>query len=286
MRNSCRVLWCGLSVPLLLGMAACAAKQPMKGSKAMAAALDATPMPTVPPATPTPDTTPAPLPTRAVGKEIKAPKGAAIGPVVTFFGAARADGSQVEPQSIDSKGIPVYRSEVGSGFMLVVEVKPGQTGYEPGRRVFAYMPDDPNVRPDLEIETSRDMGNGSPEVCDRQRPNIGGVPGINPPSFAETKKVSDTINDFSCRFETFIESDGSCTLSKSGNYSFIAKDTTTQFCMIVARAYMFPVGRTLLSVRVRDSEGNPGPVKQMWVDRPAQKAPPKAKPAKKKDKAS
>ena len=143
--------------------------------------------------------------------------------------------------------------------------------------MFAYMPDDPKVRPDLEIETSRDMGNGSREVCDRKRPNIGGIPGINPPNFGESKKISDAINDFSCRFETFIESDGSCTLKADGDYSFVSKDTTTQFCMIVARAYMYPVGRTLLSVRVRDTEGNPGPVKQMWIARPATRAKP-AKP--------
>lgn len=279
MRNRCGLLWCGVGAALLLGLTACAAKKPVK-SGVDTAAMDSTPMPTVPPKTPTPEAAAAPLPTRPTGKPGKGTKGGAIGPVVTFFGAARADGSLVEPVSVD-KGIPVYRSEVGSGFMLVVEVKAGESGYEPGRRVFAYVPEDPKVRPDLEIETSRDMGNGSPEVCDRQRPNIGGVPGINPPSFAETQKISNTINDFSCRFETFIESDGSCTLSKNGDYSFISKDTTTQFCMIVARAYMYPVGKTLLSVRVRDSEGNPGPVKQVWIYRPETPAPTKRTPAKK-----
>ena len=284
MRNSCGLLWCGVGASLLLGLTACAAKKPVKGGIDTAAESESTPMPTVPPKTPTPEATAAAVPTRPIGKPGKAAKGAAIGPVVTFFGAARADGSLVDPASVDN-GIPVYRSEVGSGFMLVVEVKAGESGYEPGRRVFAYVPEDPKVRPDLEIETSRDMGNGSPEVCDRQRPNIGGVPGINPPNFAETQKVSNTINDFACRFETFIESDGSCTMNRNGDYSFVSKDTTTQFCMIVARAYMFPVGKTLLSVRVRDSEGNPGPVKQVWIYRPTTPAPPKSAPAKKEGKA-
>jgi len=277
MRNSCCLLSGGLSVCLVLGLAGCAAKQPVKGTMAAAVAAESTPMPTVPPSTPTPESTPAPLPTRPIGRPTKATKGNPIGPVITFFGAARADGSRVEPESVNKQGVPVYRSEVGSGFMLVVEAKAGQSGYEPGRRVFAYVPEDPKVRPDLEIETNRDMGNGSPEVCDRKRPNIGGIPGINPPNFNETKKISDTINDFSCRFETFIESDGSCTLNKNGDYSFVSKDTTTQFCMIVARAYMFPVGRTLLSVRMRDSEGNPGPVKQMWIERPETPAKPTPK---------
>lgn len=281
MRNSCRLLWGGLSVCLLLGLAGCAAKKPVKGGMHAAAEFESTPMPTVPPSTPMPEATAVPLPTRPIGKQVKATKGAPIGPVITFFGAARADGSIVESELVDKKGIPVYRSQVGSGFMLVVEAKPGQSGYEPGRRVFAYVPEDPKVRPDLEIETSRDMGNGSPEVCDRKRPNIGGIPGINPPNFGDTKKISDAINDFSCRFETFIESDGSCTLNKGGDYSFVRKDTTTQFCMIVARAYLYPVGRTLLSVRLRDSEGNPGPVQQLWIERPATPAKPTLKPVKK-----
>jgi hypothetical protein len=260
---------------LILGLAACTAKKPAKDAMRSAPQYEATPMPTVPPATATPEATPAPLPTRPIATGVKPSKGRPIGPVATFFGAARADGSLAEPESVDKKGIPVYRSEVGSGFMIVVEVKPGEGGYEPGRSVFTHVPDDPKMRPDLEIQTSRDMGNGSREVCDRRRPNIGGVPGINPPSFAETQRISDAINDFSCRFETFIESDGSCTLNKNGDYAFVSKDTTTQFCMIVARAYIFPVGKTLVSVRVRDSEGNPGPVKQMWVKRPATPAKPK-----------
>ena len=53
--------------------------------------------------------------------------------------------------------------------MLVVEAKPGPSGFEPARRVFAYVPGDPKSRPDLEIEANRDMGDGSPAVCDRSQ---------------------------------------------------------------------------------------------------------------------
>ncbi len=95
-------------------------------------------------------------------------------------------------------------------------------------------------------------------------------------SFAETQKVSDAINDFGCRFEIFNESESACTLDAHGDFAFINKDSTMQFCMMVARAYQFPVGETVLSVRVRDSEGNPGPVKQMRIVRPA--TPDKPKP--------
>ena len=263
---------------LTLAFSACAAKKPVKSPKAVAEVYQETPVPTVPPSTPTPvSTAPPPLTTTSTaGKAVKARKGEPIGPIVTYFGAARADGTTVEPKSVDGKGIPTYASGVGSGFILVVEAKPGPSGLEPARRVSAYVPGDPKARPDLEIETTRDLGDGSQAVCDKSRPNIGGIPGINPPSFAETQKVSDAINDLACRFETFVESDASCTQGQSGEYSFVSKESTAQFCMIVARAWAFPVGETFLSVRVRDSDGNPGPVKRMRILRPP---PPAAVPA-------
>jgi hypothetical protein len=254
----------GLNVALIIALSACAARTP-SGAKAAAEIYEETPVPTVPPSTPTPVPSASPIPTRPTPKEVKARKGEPIGPIVTFFGAARADGSTVQPKSVDKKGIPTYISAVGSGFILVVEGKPGASGLEPARSVYAYVPGDPKSRPDLEIEANRNMGDGSPAVCDRSRPNIGGIPGINPPSFTETQRVSDAINDLACRFETFVESDASCTLAKNGEYSFINQDSTVQFCMIVARAWAFPPGETLLSVRLRDTQGNPGPVKQMRI---------------------
>jgi len=267
-------LWClGICVPLVLGLSACAAKKPVRGPGGEPTAYESTPVPTVPPAAPTPEATPAPIPTRPVGTDIKPTKDRPIGPVVTFLGAARADGTTVEPIRVD-KGIPVYRSAVGSGFMLVVEVKPGAGGREPGRSVFKYDPSDPQARPDLEIQTTRNIGDGSRAVCDKRRPTIGGVPGISPPNFAESRAVSDTINDLSCRFETFIETQMSCTMNRNGDYRFVNPDTTLQFCMIVARAWAFPVGRTLVSVRVRDTDGNPGPVKQVWIENPGSEAKP------------
>lgn len=271
----------GLGLVLLCMLSACAARHPVHKPKVTPLAETPTPMPTVPPSAPTPEPGASPLPTRPVGTNIKPKKGELIGPVISFFGAARADGNTVEPVSVDKKGIPTYQSAVGSGFMLVIEAKPGKSGLEPGRTVFSYKEDDPTVRPDLEVETSRDMGNGSPEVCDRRRPNIGGMPGIWPPDFSETQRVSNAINDFGCRFETFIESSGACTLDKSGDFSFVNKDSSVQFCMIVARAYVFPEGDTILSVRLRDSAGNPGPIKQMRIHRPAMppRKPVPAKPA-------
>lgn len=271
MRTWCRVVCCmGVSAALGGLLSACAAKAPTKHPMA----VEETRVPTVPPATATPPPEAAPLPTRSVGKkDVQAKKGEAIGPVVTFFGAARADGTKAEPTSVDKDGTATYATAAGSGFIIVVEAKPGKSNAEVARRVFAYVPTDPHTRPDLEIESNRDLGNGSPAVCDKQRPNIGGIPGIRPTSFAETQKVSDAINDFACRFETFIESESSCTMNANGDYSFVNKDTKMQFCMLVAHSYSFADGDTVLSVRVRDVDGHPGPVAHMRIRHIA--APPK-----------
>jgi len=253
-----------VALAVMLAAAGCAAHHPQaKGNPD----YDITPVPTVPKHTKAPGTEATPVPVRGAGTHIKAKKGQLIGPVITFFGAAKADGSTVQPISVDH-GIPTYRSAVGSGFIIVVEAKPGPSGLEPGRSIFSYDPKDPKKRPDLQIETSRDMGNGSRAVCDRTRPNIGGIPAVNPASFKVSQRVSDALNDFGCRFEIFNDPEGSCTLGKNGDYAFVSSDTTQQYCMVVARAYLFPEGETTLTVRTLDTEGNPGPPKQMRILRP------------------
>lgn len=225
---------------------------------------------TVPVGTPTPVDA-KPLATRPIENPEAAKAkaaGKAIGPVITFLGIARADGRPYVADPQEKGGIPVFSNFVGSGFLLVVEAKPGISNVAIGRRIYVFDPDDPKKRPDLEIQVSRPLGDGSKDVCDARRPNIGGIAGIDPPSFAETAEVSATLNDLSCRFEIFTASGESCTLNKFGDFSFIEKDTDTQFCMVVARAWNFEYGDTLVSARLRDEKGNPGPVSKFWLRRP------------------
>jgi hypothetical protein len=152
--------------------------------------------------------------------------------------------------------------------MIVVEGKPGISNIEVGRSIFKYDENDPTQRPDLEIEVNRPLGDGSPAVCDARRPKMGGIPAVNPPSFAESKQVTAALNDLSCRFETFIESNSSCTVDKTGDFSFIdPKQSKVQFCMVVARTWNFQEGDTLVSARLRDIEGNPGPVAHFILQR-------------------
>lgn len=234
-------------------------------------------MPTVPPGTPIPAGA-APLPTRPVknpNAEAEKKAGKAVGPVVTFAGLARADGQLTQPFGKSPEGIPIYRNPVGSGFMIVVEGKPGLGNVEVGRSIFKYDPNDPTQRPDLEIEVNRPLGDGSAAVCDARPPKLGGIPAVNPPSFAEKPQVSAALNDFSCRFETFIESNSSCTVQKGGEFSFVdPKNSKVQFCMVVARAWNFPDGDTLVSLRLRDVDGDPGPVTRFIVQRQPNPTPP------------
>lgn len=268
-----------LMVGLAVVSTGCTAREPEK-PKAPQSMDEFPPVPTVPPKPevtppPEPQADKAPLKVRPIAKPVEAKPGEPIGPVVTFFGAARADGMAAQPTSVSKDGVPTYTSSVGSGFILVVEAKPGLGNREVGRRTYAHVEDDPTVRGDLEIISSHSLGNGSPAVCDRHRPEIGGIPGIQPLSFDETQKISDAINDLACRFETFTESDFSCTMNEQETYSFVDPETTTQFCLIIARAYGFPEGTTELQVRMRDIDGNPGPVKRLRIFRP--KASPKPK---------
>lgn len=230
-----------------------------------------TPVPTVPPATP------APIPTRPVpNPNVKATKGKPIGPIITHFGAAKADGHSYEPESVAKDGTATYRNRVGSGFMIVVETKPGLSNTEVGHSIYAHDPKDPSRRPDLQLISNRPLGDGSKEVCDRRMPNIGGIPAA--PSFKETQEISDTLNDMGCRFETFLESSGACTVTPNGDFSFVSKETTSQFCMVVAKAWALPIGTTELTVRVRDVEGNPGPAKKIKIVYPGPQPRPKRKP--------
>lgn len=273
-------------VALLCGAVGCSTVQstpPAAKPAAATPALYATPVavPTVPKATPLPAGAP-PLPTRPVknpDSDAQKAAGKIVGPIVTHAGAASADGRVLAPTGKTAQGVPIYRHPVGAGFMIVIEGKPGISNVEVGRSIFRYDANDPSLRPDLEIEVDRPLGDGSAAVCDQRRPSIGGIPAIDPPSYADTAKVAAALNDLSCRFETFIESNSSCTLNKYGDFEFANKDTKVQFCLVVARSWQFPDGDTLVSVRLRDTDGNPGPVSRFVLQRkPNPTQPPRARP--------
>ncbi len=199
----------------------------------------------------------------------------ANGPAITFFGLLRADDTLVPPTST-TNGVPLFSRTTGSGFRLVVEGKPGLNGKAVGVSTYAS---DLTSFPDLEIEVSRPLGNGSTTVCDVSRtpgpgvPPEGGVPAINPPDFSLTQTNINAVNDLACRFRdgagntTAITSrnDGCVKFLPTEDYGFVDSATTAQVCGFVTGVLIFPAGETTVTARLRDVDGIPGATTQLVI---------------------
>jgi hypothetical protein len=180
------------------------------------------------------------------------------GPVVTFFGVVGADGVPIDPLG-EINGVPVFFRNSGSGFKIVAEGASGPSGTPPGTVTFDSSPTDPSRLPDLLIESSALLGDGSPSVCD------GGVPAVHPLDFGSTQAVANALNDFSCNFTVATSQRFACTQDRFGDTDFLGAGTQAQFCLQVSRTLGFTIGDSIVSLRLRDSAGNLGPLRQMIV---------------------
>jgi hypothetical protein len=189
------------------------------------------------------------------------------GPVITFIGMTRADDVLVDPVGM-SGDVPIYSPPFGYGFSLVVEAKPGASHVRVGSSSFTD-----GSGPDLQIQVTRPLGDGSALVCDDMPPILGGVPAINPPDFSSDPSVVDRLNDLACRF---VDGGGqkvgrscgeatACVLGLDGGFNCVANDTTIQFCGFIAQNVAFPSGDTFVTARVRDVQGNLGPPRQLLI---------------------
>ena len=213
-----------------------------------------------PTASPTIEGTPVPTPT--------APPGS--GPDITFMGITRSDYVPVTATAFDQEGRPIFDRVDGAGLVIVVEARPGSDAVPVGNR--AYNPQ--GGVPDFQILVSRPLGDGSVAVCDKTRPDIGGVPGTDPLSFSDAPAVANAMNDLGCRvsngagepFGIQISSDA-CTLphEPSGEFGFVDASSTTQFCLPTAAAWSFPQGETIVAARVRDAAGVVGSTREIVV---------------------
>ena len=188
---------------------------------------------------------------------------------ITYVGVVRASDEVVEPSGTTAQGWPIYERPFGFSFSLVVEAKPGSTRRPVGLNAFRSDLFDPSVRPDLEIIVSRPLGNGSLAVCDDMLPEIGGIPASA--TFDPTQNISNAINDLACRFVNGSGLPGgrraneACTVFGDGEFAFVDATSTVQFCALIAEPFGFPMGDTVVSVRVRDSSGTPGAAKSFVV---------------------
>jgi hypothetical protein len=184
-----------------------------------------------------------------------------IGPEITFFGLAEADGRQVTPIGETGDGTPVYQRVVPQGFLIVVEVKRGASHASVGTNTFNWEPNDPEALPDFQMVSSGPLGDGSLKVCDDMPGNLGGVPAVEPPVFSGTQAVANALNDLGCRFDVHGQSSIACTRAAvTMDPSFVSGNSNTQFCSSpgVGTEIAFPTGDTRLTVRVKDVAGYPG----------------------------
>jgi hypothetical protein len=205
-------------------------------------------------------------PTRTLSPTSTATVSAASGPLVNYFGVAGFDGSLSTPVGTSPEGIPIFQRTFGAGFILIVEGRRRDPFQVLGQ--FAYAGDGLEP-PDLQIVASRPLGNGSPTVCDASPPELGGVPAV---SETDLDRVSaGVLNDFGCRFQNGdgvprgrAKADG-CVLFPTGGYGFARDTSDLQFCAAIDRAIEFLAGETLLTARLRDAQGNPGPTAQIII---------------------
>jgi len=189
-----------------------------------------------------------------------------VGPEISFLGLATAGDVVIDPSGEIVDGAPVYVRPFGSGFQIIVEARPGLNGFP----VALASQDQEGGLPDLQIQVTRSLGNGSSAVCDNQLPEIGGVPAIDPPLFSEG--VADQLNDLGCRFVDGVGlpagrrcTASPCLLTPSGQFGCASPFSTIQFCGLMSKNLRFPQGETVVSARALDLAGNPGPVSRMIV---------------------
>jgi hypothetical protein len=166
---------------------------------------------------------------------------------------------------LDELGRRVFVIGAGGGGVLVVEGKRGLSGLPPAS---SLDPVPPSNRPDLWIQSTQNLGNGSPLVCDKSPPIVGGVPGRQPPDFDfdfGDSTVNDALVDFACRFQYFPPGQP-CTFNGPGlDATLVIPGAEAQFCDFISAAARFLPGESVVSVVLRDASGNVGPTKQIVV---------------------
>jgi len=188
-----------------------------------------------------------------------------VGPIVSAFGIADPTGTFNPPAGTDGQGRAIFQRPMGADFIIFIEGRPGVSRLPISTNVFGSHAGTPMGQPDLQIETSSNLGDGSSVVCDNSFPTAGGVPAITPADFSPTQTISDALNDFGCRFKVFSSTDFACTQDSAANFVFANSSSTAQFCVLVSEALTFPAGDTVLTARIRDTAGNAGPPSEIVV---------------------
>ena len=134
---------------------------------------------------------------------------------------------------------------------------------------FNWNPTDPTVLPDLLIEASQPLGNGSLAVCDdRPRPSAACRRWTRRTSRPRKPwRMPSTISRVVSKTAAVRRADAARRMrarsSTDGSFHFVfppdrtvTRPSTIQFCGLIDSPSAFPTGNTLITARIRDLVGN------------------------------
>ena len=159
----------------------------------------------------------------------------------------------------------VFTWPSGSGMKLVIETNVAV----PTPNSFAC------VNPSVQVESTNRLGPDPTALCSAAGFDPSGqyrnsIPAIPTPTFDLTPEISYALQSFATTFTTYTPA-GWCTPDPTGfpyEGRTIASGTTLQFCTYppgVTPYQRCPAGDTLLTARLLNSSGTPGPTKQIIV---------------------
>jgi len=159
----------------------------------------------------------------------------------------------------------VFTWSSGSGMKLVIETNVAV----PTPNSFGC------VGPSLQVESTNQLGTSPVPLCQDGVPSFSdtdyseSVPAVPTPHF-DTPDVVDALQSFATTFTTYTSA-GWCTPDPTG-YPYegrtISAGTTLQFCTYppaITYYQRFPTGDTLVTARLVNAAGTPGPTKQIIV---------------------
>ena len=163
----------------------------------------------------------------------------------------------------DVQGRRIYQVNTGQ-LLIVVEGAKGLSNAAVGQ---SSLPGSAVNWPDIQIETTQKLGNGTQSTCANGDP-AAGVPGINPPSFTPESTpgiLTSALNSFGCQFDYYFPNAQCTWVGDRLNARYINLASTAQFCDQMSANAVFNFGDSIVTVRLRDVNGNTGPTAQIVV---------------------
>lgn len=217
-------------------------------------------------------------PTRTITRTPTATIPRPVGPEITYFGIAAADGTVRTPVGETNDGVPIFEFPNNFGFLMIAEARAGTSRAAVAQcgtmgTGLSGVCDDGIAA--LRIISDRPLGNGSSAVCDDGPLGVeplGGVPAV--PSLDFALAPPGTINDMACRFDVHANNSlTACTLDEGGNFRYVRDRpgdpvvSSMQFCSapVLGLELALQPGLTRFKLQLKDNARNLGNQTQIAV---------------------